>query len=426
MNKFFKTIQTSETLFINEVSQKLEDEGKEVFRFGFGQSPFSPPKEIIQVLKDNAHKHNYLPVQGLKELREAVANFHSKFDNRNISSENVVVGPGSKILISNIFNAFAKAEVIIPAPSWVSYEPQADLCGHKVIKVNNKFENRWRTQAEDIDQICQNSDKDINKILMLTSPGNPTGLSYSEEELKEIAKVAKKHEILVISDEIYGLINHSGEHASIASFYPEGTIVTSGLSKWCGAGGWRLGVAILPENILGKFKDFKEVYLGINSETFSTVTTPVQYAAAEAYSNLEVSMDYIQHERRILKAIGEKCYQILSSAGIKVHKSDGGFYMYFDFSDFREQLKSKNINDSNQLCEKLLAETGVVILPGTAFGHSGDMLTARYAYVNFDGDQALTASKRLGLDQPLNDNSLETCCPKTIKGTQKLADWLKQ
>ena len=143
--------------------------------------------------------------------------------------------------------SFRKASILIPSPAWVSYEPQAALLGHSVIRILTNTEKRWRVTHEDLDEAASRAPQDAQRILILNTPGNPDGLIYLPNELEELATVMRKWDILVIADEIYALLTHdysSGEFKSLAAFYPEGTCITTGLSKWSGAGGWRLGNVI--------------------------------------------------------------------------------------------------------------------------------------------------------------------------------------
>ena len=142
------------------------------------------------------------------------------------------------MLIYAIMAAFKKANIFLVTPSWVSYEPQARLAGHTVYRIHTTFENKWRLLPDQLEKALDGvKDKEYPSILVLNYPGNPDGLTYKKEKLEELATVLKKHNVIVISDEIYGLLNHKGEHCSIAKFY-KNTIVTTGLSKWAGAGGW--------------------------------------------------------------------------------------------------------------------------------------------------------------------------------------------
>ncbi|RAP28310.1 aminotransferase [Candidatus Marinamargulisbacteria bacterium SCGC AG-343-D04] len=419
---FIKESQKSETLLINEVSRLKESQGEQIFKFGFGQSPFFPPQYIIDTLAKFSPRKEYVSVQGIEELREAIANFHNHYDSLSIQKEDVIVGPGSKMLIYCILAAFKEADAMIVTPSWVSYEPQAHLAKLNVVRINTNYQSRWRLTPELLEDACEKRQhKERPAILILNYPGNPDGLSYSEAELQALGAAFRKHNILVISDEIYGLLNHDGQHHSLARYYPEGTIVTTGLSKWCGAGGWRLGVALMPSALNPKFK---QTVIGIASETYSCAASPVQYAGIQAYQVDSRIDDYLFHQRRILKLIGQHVYKALKDIGTLVHEPQGGFYLNPDFSPFQEKLKQRGVQTSESLCEKLLKDTGVAILPGNAFGYPDEQLITRLAYVDFNGTEALAGSEKWGKESDLDENFLNEYCPKVLEGTARLVSWL--
>lgn len=409
----------SETLLINEHSLRLEAEGKEVYKFGFGQSPFSPPKAVIDSLKQYAHRYEYMAVQGHGELRKAAAAFHNKVLGLELKAENIFVAPGSKQLIFNIMSCFKTADVFLVTPSWVSYEPQAKHIGHKVVRIQTSFETRWHLTPEALDRaLSQRKDTAKPALLIMNYPGNPDGMTYTAEELSAIAQVARRHRILIISDEIYGLLSVGKPYVSIAEYYPEGTIITTGLSKWCGAGGWRLGLALLPNEVSAAFKD---ALLGLASETYSAAAAPVQMAAITAYTDNSI-LDYVESKKHILQAAGTLVATALQRGGIKLHQPDGGFYLYPDFSGVAAALAGKGIKTSTALCTALAQETGVALLPGVAFGETPDRLTARLAYVDFNGDAAMVDLMARG-GQP-DQAFIDRHFAKLNRGTQKLMDWV--
>ncbi len=415
-------IPPSGTLLINEQSRRLESEGKRVYKLGFGQSPFSPPESIVEELKRYAHCHDYLPVQGDPELRETITRFYKRIEGLDIKADNVIVGPGSKILIMTILKAFNTADVIIPLPSWVSYEPQARLAGHRVLGIKTSFETSWKITPEALEACCQSrGDQSKPVLLILNTPGNPIGMSYSESELRAISEVARVNGIIVISDEIYGLLSHGAATKSLYHYYPEGTLITSGLSKWCGVGGWRLGVLVIPPS-LGK--RFKHSILGIASETYSSAPTPIQYAAIKAYQFEQEMAVFVQKERALLSALGARCATMLSNNDVRIHPPDGAFYLFPDFSQFQESLARQGILTSNDLCEALFEATQVALLPGTCFGMPEKSLTARLAYVDFDGTAAIKALDEQGVDHV--DQVMSETGGKVIDGVQRIIDWLAQ
>lgn len=420
--KYLRAVEKSQTLLLNEQSRNLEQGGKKVYKFGFGQSPFLPPKPVIEALKANAHRKDYSPVAGIPELRKAVADFHHNFDGIDAKPENILIAPGSKIVIYAVLVSFTEADVLVCAPAWVSYVPQARLLGHNVIMLPTTFEGRWRLTPDMLARALEGrSDKKRPSVLILNYPGNPDGLSYMSSELRAIAEVARKHNTLIISDEIYGLLNHNGQHVSLAKHYPEGTIITGGLSKWCGAGGWRLGTALVPAK-LGE--DFKETLLGVASETYSCSALPIQLAACEAYKMTNETKSFVENQRRILSALGNECATRLQQANIRVHNPEGGFYLFVDFTARAETFAEYGITTSQGLCEALLKETGVALLPGAAFGMSPEQLCARLAYVDFDGASVLDVVEKTHADTALDVKFMNSACAHMMEGIDALCGWI--
>lgn len=402
----YRKVKESQTLLINTQSKLRADQNQKVIKFGFGQSPFLPPSQVIEALRNAAIRKEYTSVQGNIELREAISKFHFDFNGLESTADNILVAPGSKILIYTILQAFVDADVLIPEPSWVSYAPQAEIVGHHIIPVKTSFDLRWRVTVDAI-RLAYSQKKTGPTIMILNYPGNPDGLTYATEELQAIAKVCKELDILVIADEIYGPLTFHSGHLSLANFYPEKTITTSGLSKWCGAGGWRLGIAILYPTIE---IEFKQALIGIASETYSCAPSPVQIAAQKAYENYDSVKEYIAHQNKILSRLAYYIYKELTSIGILLHKSQGAFYLLPDFSPFKEVLFSKGISTSAQLTSDILEKTGVALLPGSAFGLKDDYLAARLAFVDFD-PESLGSETEFDIDKH---------CPNVVKGVEAL------
>ena len=402
-------LKASATLAINELSQKLITEGKEVFKFGLGQSPFPVPDIIVKELQKNAHQKDYLNVSGLIGLREEVANYHSNKNQYKYNAESVIIGPGSKELIFQT-QLVLNCDLLLPSPSWVSYEPQAQIINKKVHWIKATAETNWHLDPEELDKTCASLNS-VNKLLILNSPNNPSGTTHGN--LKELANVAKKHNVIIIADEIYAELDFTGEYKSITHYYPEKTIVSSGLSKWCGAGGWRLGMLVFPDEL----SYIRDSVRTVASETFTAVSAPIQYAAIKAYS--EDHSEYLENSRLILKMIGDYIYKELSSVGVICQKPQGGFYMICDFSNVVN--KTHEINNDKTLCQKILNDIGFAMLPGSDFGMEEDKLLSRIAFVDFDGSKAL---KMISKEKPSSDNFLDLTCPKIAKGISLLKDWI--
>ena len=422
LNINVRGVEPSATLAINERCKLLESQGVRVRNLGLGQSPFPVPTPVVNALRLYASEKDYLPVKGLPALKEAVAEFHRKKDGVTASAENVIVGPGSKELMF-LLQLVYYGEIIVPTPAWVSYVPQAQILGKRVRLLHTTFEEKWHITSERLARFLD-SERDVYRprILVLNYPGNPDGVTYTAEELEEIARIAREYEVILLSDEIYGQLHHRGEHVSVARYYPEGTIISSGLSKWCGAGGWRLGTFTFPPDL----DWLLEAMATVASETYTSVSAPIQFAAVHAFRGGIAMERYLWHARRILSALGSEFYEIASNAGIRVHPPEGGFYLFLDFSPLAEELSRRGIRDGATLCERLLAEKGVATLPGSAFGRPSRELSARIAYVNFDGSKALAASETVPLHQKLPDDFTSTLCEETIGAARDLASWLKE
>lgn len=415
----YRQISPSATLLLNEQSALMANSGQEVFRFGFGQSPFPVCEVLESALKHNAYRKEYTEVQGLKSLREKVAQFHQTFEQRPVSADRIFIAPGSKALLYTIMCAYTDLVVLIPAPAWVSYAPQAQLLGHGTLLMQTCYADRYRLTPEILEKsLAKVANKHKTLLVILNTPGNPDGLSYTDTELQALTRVLRKYAALVISDEIYGPLHHAGQHVSIAKYYPQATFVTSGLSKWAGAGGWRLGIAILPQDYAPQLK---AAMLGIASETYSCASAPIQHAAIVAYAGNPLLEKYVVNERNILKGIGQLIHKKVIEAGLRAHMPEGGFYLLVDFSLYREQFTRIGITGDLQVCAKILAQTGVALLPGRSFGLPSEDLAARLAYVDFDGEGAL---REIAL-QPWSDELSEKYAEKMSRGINKLGLFLE-
>ena len=403
LKNLVKDLKPSSTLLINETSRKLEEQGKKIYKFGFGQSPFKVPEDVVRELKNNAHQNKYLPMQGLSELRSAVAKYTSKKKNYNYKSQNVIIGPGSKELMF-LLHVLFDGEIILPAPSWVSYAPQAILGRNKVQILQTKRENNWFPTASEIEEIVL-KDKNKNYLLFLNSPNNPSGQIC--ENLEEIASIAEKYNLIILSDEIYSELSFMDNYKSISNFCPEKTIISTGLSKWCGAGGWRLGYFLVPDSLI----EIKNTINVLASETFSAVSAPIQYAAIKAYE--QDHSKYINKSKNILGAIGNYVYENLRSNKVLINKPQGGFYLMPEFLN-------KKFNSSSEMCDSILNDTGVALLPGSDFGFEQTKMLARLSFTDFDGQEFMN---KIEDNQKIDNDEINKFAPKIVEGVDKLKKW---
>jgi aspartate aminotransferase len=420
LNLNIRGLGQSATLGIKDKCHQLIAEGRTVYDFGLGQSPFPVPARVVEALRLAATEKDYLPVKGLPALREAIADFHRQKDRIDAHPDRVIVGPGSKELMFLLQIVFY-GEILIPTPCWVSYLPQAQIIGRRVGLLPTTFEDGWKMTTEHLERSIEVVGDDYRpRLLVLNYPSNPTGVSYTADELRELAEVARRFQMVVLSDEIYGQLHHEGQHVSLAQFYPEGTIISSGLSKWCGAGGWRLGTFAFPPDL----DWLVDAMAAVASETYTSVSAPIQHAAVHAFRGGIAIERYLWHARRILRELGGRCAETLTQAGLRILPPAGAFYLFLDFKPLAERLAERGIRNGPQLCDRLLSEAGAALLPGRAFAQSPGELTARLAYVNFDGARALAASENIPLDQELPSDFLERWCDSTINGAQRIAEWI--
>ncbi len=398
-------LKQSSTLVINEKCKELIHQGRKVYQFGFGQSPFPVPEKIVSALKNNAHRKEYLPIQGLEKLRQSISNYLKEKTGMNYPKENIVITPGSKEAMLLLHVAF-NGEIILSAPSWVSYEPQAIIGRNKVHWIETTKENNWFPTAHQLEKKIK-SIKKKNLIFIINSPNNPSGTVC--KNLKELAKVAKKYNLIVLSDEIYTDLTFCNKYDSISQYYPEKTFISGGLSKWCGAGGWRVGFFAVPDELSELLENIKT----LASESYSTVNSPAQYAAVEAYNG-----DYNEYKSKtinILRSVGYYVYNSLKSNKVLINPPQGAFYLMPEFPN-------KKYKTSTELCEAILDDIGVAMLPASDFGFNSKKMLTRLCYIDFNGSEFLNAPIEGKL---LDHKTIEKYAPNVVEGIQKLSNWAK-
>ncbi len=400
-----KKLKSSATLEINEESKRLEIQGKKIYKFGFGQSPFPVPEIVRNELKNNAHQNKYLSIQGLIELREAIAVHLNKKRKKKFKADDIIIGPGTKELMF-LLQILFEGDILLPIPSWVSYAPQAILGRNKVHWIETTSSNNWFPTAQQIESTVQ-LNKNKNYLLFLNSPNNPSGTICNN--LSDLANVAKKYNLLILSDEIYSELSFSDEYDSISNYNPEGTIISSGLSKWCGAGGWRLGFFAIPDSLNNINNSLKK----LASESFSSVNSPIQYAAISAF--MKDHSNYIERTKKILKEVGMYVYENLKSNNILINKPEGGFYLMPEFIN-------NKFRTSSEMCKNIINETGVALLPGSVFGFSENKMLVRLSFTDFDGEKLLNNTSGC---KEINQNILSEFAPNVLEGVSKLKNWSK-
>jgi aspartate aminotransferase len=412
INKNVLSLKQSATLLINEKVKKLRKGGASISHFGFGQSPFPIFPSIVESLQKHADNNHYLPVAGLEGLRQQIVQFLEKEQGIKATKESIFIGPGSKELLYQTILIF-DADYLIPKGSWVSYIPQIQSKGGEHYVLDTFLEDDFKLKATELERFLKDQDTSKEFVLILNSPNNPTGAVYTEEEYKALAKVCKEYAITVMSDEIYSQIHFSEDYSpSISTYYPERTIVFGGLSKVFSAGGYRLGYMVLPKALAS----LQTVYKSLFSETFSCVSSPVQFAAINAYEYRKEMKEYVAQSSHILKGVSSFIYDEFSKVNIECTKSEGAFYMVIGFNKFKEQLAKIGITTSSELANYALEKYGVAMLPGTDFGFQNDDLFFRIAFVDFDGRQVMAAYQK---GATINEGFIKEHCSSIFEGVQR-------
>ena len=420
LNLNIRGLPQSATVAINERSNRLRGEGREIFKLGLGQSPFPVPGPVVAALREHAAEKDYLPTRGLRELREVIAAYHRREFGIDCQGDDVLIGPGSKELMF-LLQLVYYGDLVIPTPSWVSYAPQAQIIGRHIRRLRTHRVHDWHMSSKQLEELCV-ADRSRPRIVILNYPSNPTGRTLSEKRLRSLARVARENRVILLSDEIYGRLDHAGTHHSIVPHYPEGTVYSSGLSKWCGAGGWRLGYFVFPRAL----RWLLDSMAAVASETFTSTSAPIQYAAVSAFRDNPEIDEYLVHSRRVLECLGALLTRILREAGAFLLDPEGAFYLFPDFADLKDRLRARGIRTSLRMCEQLLEETGVAILPGSDFGRPAQEYTARIAYVDFDGAAALEASRAIPLGEALGEPFAREHMPRVVEAVERLCEWIQK
>ncbi len=418
VNQNIQNLKPSATLAINQKVSMLRSEGENVFHFGFGQSPFPIHQSVVDELKNNATNNNYLPTIGLDILRKAIAKFLKDFQDIKADSDFIYIGPGSKELLYQTI-LILEGTFLIPKGSWVSYGPQINSKNGNYVVLETYLENNFKLTSKTLKEYCE-ANPNQQKTLILNSPNNPTGAVYTNEELQHLVKVCKANDIIVLSDEIYSQINFSEDFSpSISKFYPERTIVFGGLSKVFSAGGYRLGFMALPKEL----QFMHDTYRSLFSETFSAVSSPIQYAAIKAFKMGDDVINHIKDCSIILKEISNYIALKFKEVNIECTDSQGAFYMMVGFNNFKESIHALGIQKSEQLANYLLDNFKIALLPSSDFYFKEEDLFFRMAFVDFDGGEVLKAYRR---NSSINIEFIKEYCPNIFGGVNKILEFVKK
>ena len=358
--KRVSALTPSSTLAITAKAKELKAQGLDIIGLGAGEPDFNTPANILEAAQQSMQEGQtkYTPSAGLQSLRKVVADKLSKDQGLTYSTDQVFIASGAKHALYTLFQAILdeEDEVLIPTPYWVSYPEQVKLADGVPVYIDGKEENQFKVTPEQI----ENAITEKTRALIINSPSNPTGMIYTAEELKAIGEVCLKHDIVIVSDEIYEkLVYHNHQHVSIAQLseeLKEQTIVINGVSKSHSMTGWRIGYAAGNKAVI-------KAMTNLASHSTSNPTTTAQYAAIEAYTGPQDQVEVMRNafERR-LDAIYD---QLLEIPGLTCLKPQGAFYLFPNVSKTAEMSGFNNVDD---FVEDLLENALVAVVPGSGFG----------------------------------------------------------
>jgi aspartate aminotransferase len=370
-------VAVSATLAANEMMDARRRRGEPVLPMAFGEAGLPAHPLLRRALADAAGYTSYGPVAGHARLREAAASYWAR---RGLPTEagQVVCGPGSKALLFGLVTAIG-GDLAVTRPSWVSYAAQATLAGGAAHFVPGEAGVPDAAELDRAVAAARAAGRPVRSVIV-TLPDNPTGRMAPPAAVRALCSVADRHDLVIISDEIYRDLVHAGEagFASPASVSPERTVVTTGLSKNLALGGWRLGVARLPEGWLGH--ELRDRLLGVGSEIWSAPAGPVQQAAAVAFTEPPEIAERVALSRSLHASVARAVALRLARAGASVPAPQAAFYVYPDFTPLADVLRERHgITGDQGLAALLLERYGVCVLPGSAFGEPGGRMRLRVA-----------------------------------------------
>ncbi|KUL37869.1 aminotransferase [Streptomyces sp. NRRL F-4489] len=383
----------SPNLALNQLVDERRARGESLVHLAFGEARLPLLPQLAARLAAGAARTAYGPVAGGPAVREAVAGY---FTRRRLptTADRVVVAPGSKPLLMALQLA-VPGDVVLPAPAWNTYAPQARYAGKRVIGVPVPPEcggvpdpAALRTAL----RTARAAGADP-RLLILTLPDNPTGTLAPPALVRELAALAREEDLLIAADEIYRDLVHDPDRTpflSPAEAAPERTVVTSGLSKTLGLGGWRIGVARFPEGDTGE--RLRDGVLAAASELWSTLAGPMQAVAEYAYAEPPEITGRIRAAARLHGAVARAVHRIAVDAGAACRPPTAGFYVYPDFGPLRDRLAARGITGSASLATALLEESGLVVLAGHLLGDDPHALRFKAATSLLYGDEEQQAA----------------------------------
>lgn len=365
----------SPTLAIHEEVTRRVAQGDDVLHLGFGEAGLPVHPLLREELTAAAGAGGYMPVAGEPALRQAIADYYAR-RRLETRSDQIVVGPGSKAILFALLLAL-DGDVVLPTPAWVSYAAQARFTGKRVVQASVGGDGGGVPEPEALeDALDAARTAGLNpRILLITTPDNPTGTVASSALLRRTLCVARANGLFVISDEIYRDLVHDGAFVSAAEV-DETCAVTGGLSKSLALGGWRLGMVRLPRQ---NGNELLDRVCAVASEIWSCVAAPVARAARLAFEEPPELCEFVEAARMLHRDVVAAIRVPIEAAGGQCRPPAAAFYLYPDFERSRARLAERGIDSGTALAATLLDDFGIAVLPGVVFGDDDRALRFRVA-----------------------------------------------
>ncbi|WP_258399541.1 MULTISPECIES: pyridoxal phosphate-dependent aminotransferase [unclassified Streptomyces] len=390
----------SPNLALDQLVHERRAAGESLVHLAFGEARLPLLPGLARALVEGAGRTSYGPVAGRADAREAVAGYFARRD-LPTEADQIVLAPGSKPLLMAL-QLTVPGDVLLPAPAWNTYAPQAAYAGKRAIAVPVPADCGGVPEPAALRAALARSRAAGQKpaSLVLTLPDNPTGTLAPPRLVREICALARAEDLVVISDEIYRDVLHdpAGGYLSPAEVVPERTVVTTGLSKSLGLGGWRIGAARFPAGDLGR--RLREGALSAAGELWSTLAGPMQQVAAYAFAEPPEVVRRLRDAARLHGAVARAVHRIALDAGALCRPPTGAFYVYPDFEPLRAELAARGVTGSASLARRLLDESGVVVLAGHLLGDAPHALRFKAATSLLYGDEHGQA-EALAADDPV-------------------------
>lgn len=367
INNISPTLQSK--LYLEEMKRQ----GKNVYNFGLGENAVDQPHLYIEKVKEYAHKKEYASCEGISSLNNQLKQIY----NTEECDYNIIVGNGLKEILFIVQTTF-KGKIIHITPSWVSYSEHMDLLGKMddLIEIQTSIDNDFRIDCNELESILQEYEN-TPKMILLNYPNNPTGTCYKNQDLENMATLLRKYQCLVFADEIYVNLVYRDNQKSIAHYLPELTLRGSSVSKDYACGGYRVGWCAFPSQQY----DFFEKCRNYASRVYSCAPVPIQYATADLLANKIVCTTYVEKLKLLFQFVIKEVMDILIPTRLKFPYPCASWYVYIDFSNYRDEFAELDIHDSIALSMYFMKKHNIVTVAAAHFRDSSFAL--RFSLVDF-------------------------------------------